>query len=453
MTRFFEILVLLKLRKMSNQAKRGSVFVFGFAFVFFSSFAFAVPTSSDVVNLKDKVSFDFKKVSVPEFSQLMFAEILGHDFIIANDVLNTDKRLTVKVKDYPKSGVIKFLTDYLKQEGIALDKVNNVWQLSFAKTTPVLDAGTLHSSLELPTQNESVTVGEGGKSEIKSQLDFDAVFSYTPKHKSAPNVVKFMQSLGLEVLTPDTITPIIYALPKTLDNARFSQIIALVDKPIDSLILRASIVEFSDTQTDDTGIAIKTVFDLLKTRLNLTLSLGQALANTISLKNTTLDAVFSATAGDTRFNYLANPTLRVMDGIQASLLVGAEVPTRDNAVVSQQGITTQSFVYRQSGLKLDVTPTILKDSIYLKLNQEISDFQRTQTSNIDSPTLTKRSAQTQFEISENEVILFAGLDEQRDTKSTNSFSLLPFIKSKSNSTKKSNIFLFIEVQKTKPTVL
>lgn len=444
---------LYALRELSKQAKRGSVFVFGFVFVFFCSFAFAVPSSSDVINLKDKVSFDFKKVSVPEFSQLMFAEILGEDFIIANDVLNTDKRLTVKVRDYPKTGVIKFLTDYLKQEGIALDKVNNVWQLNFVKSEPVSNADTLHSSIELPTEQTRFIKGEGDSKAESVKLDFDKLGSYIPKHKTIPNIHAFIKSLGANVLTADTIAPIIYTLPDNLDASRFNQILALADTPIQSLTIRASIVEFSDTENQDTSIAIKTVFDLLKTRLNLTLSLGQALANSISLKNTTLDAVFSATNGDSRFNYLANPTIRVMDGIQASLLVGAEVPTRESAIVNQQGITTQSFQYRQSGLKLDVTPTILNNAIYLKLNQEISDFQRTQTSNIDSPTLTKRSAQTQFEIQEGEVILFAGLDEQRDTKTNTSFSLLPFIKSKNNASKKSNIFLFIEVQKTKPLTL
>ncbi|MNV58515.1 Type II secretion system protein D precursor [compost metagenome] len=170
--------------------------------------------------------------------------------------------------------------------------------------------------------------------------------------------------------------------------------------------------------------------------------------NFIKFGGTDLTAVLSAVSGDTRFNVVNAPTLRIKDGSTGRLNVGEEVPTLSSTTLDNQGNAQQSIQYRSSGVIFELKPTILKKRIELDLRQQISDFAKTSTSGIDSPTLTKRELATVISVDPGELIILGGLDQNRQTDVERGFSFLPkFMRSSSSEKTNTQVLVVLQVQR------
>lgn len=139
--------------------------------------------------------------------------------------------------------------------------------------------------------------------------------------------------------------------------------------------------------------------------------------------------VLNALGNDSRLKIVSSPSLMVIDNQKAQIQVGSRVPT----LSSQQAGTTggvgtnviSSIQYLDTGILLNVTPRVNSGGrITLEVAQEVSEAAATQTSGIDSPTITKRTAQSVVTTQSGETLIFAGLIQNKRTFST---SGLPFI--------------------------
>ncbi|MCA2999940.1 MAG: hypothetical protein ING75_15220 [Rhodocyclaceae bacterium] len=92
---------------------------------------------------------------------------------------------------------------------------------------------------------------------------------------------------------------------------------------------------------------------------------------------------------DSRFTLVSSPKLRVKSGARARVQVGADVPTL-GPITQQNGVSTQSVAYQETGVTLDVLPTILREVVSLDVRQSITEAQSTTTGVNNSPTLTTR---------------------------------------------------------------
>lgn len=130
----------------------------------------------------------------------------------------------------------------------------------------------------------------------------------------------------------------------------------------------------------------------------------------------------------------------------ARFSVGSDVPVL-GAVVTQNngGSAVQSVEYRSSGVLLDVTPQVRQGRVDVKLKQEYSTFVQTITGVQNSPTLNKRSAETELSIEPGEVVFIGGLEAEENTDSSQAFYGLPFGKSKER--KQNETVLMLEVQR------
>jgi type II secretory pathway component GspD/PulD (secretin) len=108
--------------------------------------------------------------------------------------------------------------------------------------------------------------------------------------------------------------------------------------------------------------------------------------------------------------------LRISSGKSGRLTVGQEVPTLGKTDYDKEGNAIKSVHYREAGLIVNLTPTIRKDHVYSDLAHEVSNFSVTKTSNIDSPTISKRSFTTSFTSDFGEVIFLGGLDEKKENE-------------------------------------
>jgi general secretion pathway protein D len=136
---------------------------------------------------------------------------------------------------------------------------------------------------------------------------------------------------------------------------------------------------------------------------------------------------FNMLAKDSRVNIISRPNIMATDNQKAKIQVGDRVPTTSQTQ-TVSGTTTgiiNSVQYLDTGILLEVTPHINAGGlIALELNTEVSSANKTDTSNIDSPTITKRSANTTVTVQSGETMIMGGLI--REDKSNGS-SGLPLI--------------------------
>lgn len=142
-------------------------------------------------------------------------------------------------------------------------------------------------------------------------------------------------------------------------------------------------------------------------------------------------AVVNLLAKDSRVSILSTPRLMVKSGESASIDVGTEVP-----IITQQATAPdidfgnrpsilQSVQYRKTGVLLDLTAVVHSGQrVDLKLTQEVSEAQQTDTSEISSPSIFSRKLQTSLSLADGQSMLLGGLMSSNRTDGKTKVPLL-----------------------------
>jgi len=125
-----------------------------------------------------------------------------------------------------------------------------------------------------------------------------------------------------------------------------------------------------------------------------------------------LNAVLSALSSNGLSQLLAQPTLLVRSGEQASFLAGGEIPVPVPQTAGGAS-NTISIEYKEFGVRLAVTPFVLsRDRIVLKIAPEVSELDYgigVQLQGYVVPGLRRRSATTTVELASGQSFVIAGL--------------------------------------------
>jgi general secretion pathway protein D len=121
-------------------------------------------------------------------------------------------------------------------------------------------------------------------------------------------------------------------------------------------------------------------------------------------------------ATNTLVNVLSNPTLVVRDGVEASIVVGNDVPTvgatASDPIQSDTQIT--QVLYRKTGLDLKIRPTINAEGVVvMEINQSISNTVPGASDVQGAPVFFERAVTTEVVARSGESILLAGLISER----------------------------------------
>jgi type II secretory pathway component GspD/PulD (secretin) len=206
------------------------------------------------------------------------------------------------------------------------------------------------------------------------------------------------------------------------------------------------IYEVSLSKTDSSALSL--FGSILKSHIGIDMNRGSG-GNTASLKIGGLDAVFSALDSDSRFKVVSNPSLTVRSGSSARLTVGEEVPTAGTISQNNSGQTFQSVEYKSSGVILDFKPQVLKETIRVNFQQTVSSFVKTETGINNSPTLIKREARSDVDLSDGELLVVGGLTDNKESSGRSSFPV-PFLSSlvsKNSSNRSTELLILLKVQK------
>ncbi|HVI98881.1 MAG TPA: type II and III secretion system protein family protein [Sphingomonas sp.] len=123
-----------------------------------------------------------------------------------------------------------------------------------------------------------------------------------------------------------------------------------------------------------------------------------------------LDVLSSLDLGETngQVTTLANPNLTALSGETATFLAGGEIP-----IPLSQGLGTTSVEYKQYGVSLAYTPTVLSDGrISLRVRPEVSELDyanAVQVGGTTVPGLTTRRTETTVELGSGQSFVIAGL--------------------------------------------
>lgn len=122
------------------------------------------------------------------------------------------------------------------------------------------------------------------------------------------------------------------------------------------------------------------------------------------------DLLASLDLGETigQVTTLANPNLTALSGETATFLAGGEIP-----IPLSQGLGAVSVQYRQYGVSLAYTPTVLADGrISLRVRPEVSELTAVGAVTISGfqiPAVTTRRAETTVELGSGQSFMIAGL--------------------------------------------
>ena len=128
--------------------------------------------------------------------------------------------------------------------------------------------------------------------------------------------------------------------------------------------------------------------------------------------------VIDALSDLTDVRVVSSPQLLVVDGETAHLHVGDQVPivTRTSSTTAtDDSRIVNEIEYRDTGVTLHVTPKVKSSGLVsLDILQEVSRVIRTETSDIDSPTIQQRRINSTAAINDGSTVMLAGLIRERD---------------------------------------
>jgi general secretion pathway protein D len=139
-----------------------------------------------------------------------------------------------------------------------------------------------------------------------------------------------------------------------------------------------------------------------------------------------ISAVLSALSKSTRVNVLSSPHVMVTDNQTAKINVGASVPVAGGSTLTNAGVNVVTSVsYVDTGVVLSVRPHINAGGLVtLEVSQEVSDVVETTSSEIKSPTINKRSAQTIVNVQSGDTMVLAGLIKDKKNAGSQGLPLL-----------------------------
>lgn len=391
----------------------------------------SAPSSAQVVergsDLFRKAPVEIKLDAIPTNSLvvMLMRDVMRVPYVIQPDVLKDARPVSVNLT--------------MKRDDIPLTVVRFVRSLGFEVTlrsgTVYVGAGKTGSGFSDPMQpapdaaapvaSASPLAPAAPQAASAEPPAPRAAFAYVPSHRDPAYLATVLQPLFPAALfgprdqarssapeqTVATLDPVdillVSGLPDDLERIRLA--IAALDRPRALVAVKAVVMQVSSGESR--GSALSVIASLAGDRLQVR-SFADALpgAQQATLAVGAVQAVLSAVKEDNRFKVVASPNISVLSGSSAVINAGSQVPTL-GAVVVTDGGSTQSVVYRDSGITLDVRPTERGGLIYLDVRQERSNFVPTSNGVDNSPTLQTASVTAQSVLAPGESVILAGLSE------------------------------------------
>lgn len=379
-------------------------------------------------------SMQLNEVRIADLARVVYGDVLSRSFVLDAEVLLNGDAISINWLRLDKDQVDSMTRELLEMRGFELVQQGSI--LLVRKRTKedeelLIFRPRYRSAKYLADILAKVAdAHQLGKRGMQSTMQFQASIGKQDEVDGAA-------SAQVDRSAPDQLA--YQCLPANCERLR--KLLVDLDTPEAQVVLRAAVYEVGTTQGQGSAVQIAAKL------LNLSMTAGSTLSGApqFHFASANLDAVLSVLDQDGRFKSISRPMLRVRTGAQAKFSVGQQVPVLGSVSQDKNGNAVQSVEYRQSGTIFTVQPDVRQDVVDLNVMQELSSFVATTTGVNNSPTLLQRTASSQLTIKPGEVVVFAGLEEQKNDEAESHFFGWSLGKKK-NSTS-SEVLLFIEAQR------
>ncbi|WP_368648914.1 hypothetical protein ABRY95_04770 [Castellaniella ginsengisoli] len=382
-------------------------------------------------------SFDLQGVTVAEVIQMIYSNAIREPYVLSPDVLADDRPVSFRWSSGFGS-LQGFLVRFLDSLGYKLERVGRVdfvgkysgddrYQEIYVYRPKYRSVKYL-SDMISPMLDGKFNASHGFATEGVTQQD----------GKGEATLTNALGQMGR-----DSDTFVYRGEPENISKVK--ELLVSLDVPGTGVLVRGLVYEVGFSQSEGS------VFSFITNLFGGSLTIGMNAASLapgsdfISFKNVTIDLIANMLSKDSRFSMVSSPSLRVMSGKSGKFTVGQDVPILGSVTYPENSSPVQSIEYRSSGVIFNILPQVYGSTIDLDIQQQISNFVRTETGVDSSPTLMKREISTSVSLQEGEVVILGGLAETKDSNGRNGFSFLPnFLRANTKETSRSELILVLQ---------
>lgn len=377
--------------------------------------------------------FDVNAMPVSDAVSLLWNQVLHKPFMLSPELASDTRKLTFHIS--PDNDEREFITRYLLNMNIKVTTKKGVdYIYSFTPPAPRPHLVNYvytprYRSVAYLTRSLSMLFNDDSGVTVKAS---DSQVNQSPQDKSG-----FMSN--------DSDTLVFRGTSQQV--AQLKDVLPLVDTRASEIDVTAYVYEVNTNERNGSGFALAA--KLLNGRFDFRLGTGEGYGNFIKLSTPSIEALYELFRTDSRFSVVSAPRLRVISGDEGKFNVGASVPVL-GSVSYQDRNAVQSVDYHDSGVIFTVRPSITNDLITLRIQQQISNFAKTENGVNNSPTLIKREVKTAVSLKDGEIIVLSGLAENKTSDANTGFTFLPKSWSgKSKDNTKTDIVIILQVRKVK----
>ncbi|MEX0447817.1 type II secretion system protein GspD [Xenorhabdus sp. SGI246] len=382
------------------------------------------------------LSIELNAVPLPQALNLVYMQIFDKPFMLSPELANDPRVVTFRMT--PDIDERAFIRRYLENMNIGIYPRQGVDYLApFTPKAPVIPRESfVYQPRYRSVEYLSDLLRGQFEGQFNSQRGTGAVGAISPDLAVSGTATDFMNRAGDFLVYYGTKPEI----------ARLQALLPLIDVATDEVVVLAYVFEVQTSERNGSGLALAA--KLLSGKFNVNVGANAGFDNFIRINIGSLDALYELFRTDSRFHVVSSPRLRVKNGAQASFSVGQDVPVLGQVSYADNK-PVQSIEYRSSGVILSVQPQIRQEVIDLSINQQLSNFARTDTGVNNSPTLIKREVKTDVSMGDGDIILLGGLAESKSTRANTGFSFLPrdWFSGQSAEQSKSDILVLLQVKK------
>lgn len=292
----------------------------------------------------------------------------------------------------------------------------------------------------------------------------------------------FLSPRGMLVADERTNTLMISDIPKKV--AQMRELIAVIDRPVDQVLIEGRIVIASDTFARDLGArfgfqgrrigdrtqaisgSLSAHKDLIEEgevsdkglNVNLpakifTQNPAGALAYTLLGRNFSLDVELSAMQEEGRGEVVSNPRIVTANQREGVIKQGKEIGYVTITASGASGVATPNVQFKEVLLELKVTPTITQDNrVFLNMNvkkDEVDTFMEVENFG-NVPIINRREVNTAVLVEDGQTVVIGGVYEFTDRSSIAKVPFLgdiPFLgnlfKKRGRSKEKAELLVFV----------
>lgn len=381
------------------------------------------------------VSLDIKAVKLPEAVSLLYSQVFDRPFMLSPELAKDERVLSFRIT--PDIDERAFVIRYFKNMNITISEKGGIdYIYSF---TPVVQQPAMYPYVYKPLYRTVSYLSEIVRPQFSGE--FNTIRSNT--EASFPESSELKPETASDFLNREGDVLVYYGENK--DIKRLEKLLPLIDVAGEEVVVSGYVFEVQTSEKDGSGILLAAKILSEKFKINVGSSSASP-DNLISVRLGSVDAIFSVLKTDSRFSVVSAPRLRVQSGRSASFSVGADVPVLGSVSYRNNETPVQSVEYRSSGVLFNVKPVAMGQTIDLHIQQQLSNFVKTESGVNNSPTLIKRDVTTDVSMGDGDVIVIGGLAENKDSSAGSGWSLLG---SRTSENTKTDIVVLLQVSKVR----